>query len=145
MWETLLLEAGFLAVFLGSAEVAPLLPAVLALRWLLFRLEVGAGLIKLRNDPAWRDLTALYHRPDGGDLAELVGGESSMVWRTSASVFMANGPVQATPVVARPAPGRYRRADGPAQAPTMRTSPPSLAGAASAVLANAVACWGPTT
>ena len=61
LWETLLLEAGFLAVFLGSADVAPLLPAVLALRWLLFRLEVGAGLIKLRNDQAWRDLTALYH------------------------------------------------------------------------------------
>ncbi|MBW3546884.1 MAG: lipase maturation factor family protein [Actinobacteria bacterium] len=61
VWETLLLEAGFLAVFLGSADVAPLLPAALALRWLLFRLEVGAGLIKLRNDPAWRDLTALYY------------------------------------------------------------------------------------
>lgn len=60
VWETLLLEAGFLAVFLGSAGIAPLWPAVLALRWLLFRLEVGAGLIKVRNDEAWRDLTALY-------------------------------------------------------------------------------------
>ena len=61
VWETLLLEAGFLATFLGPADVAPLLPAVVAVRWLLFRLEVGAGLIKLRNDPAWRDLTALDH------------------------------------------------------------------------------------
>jgi hypothetical protein len=62
VWETLLLEAGFLAVFLGSGEVAPLWPAVLALRWLLVRLEVGAGLIKLRADEAWRNLTALdYH------------------------------------------------------------------------------------
>lgn len=60
-WETLLLEAGFLAMFLGSADVAPLWPAVLALRWLLFRLEVGAGLIKIRNEQAWRDLTALYY------------------------------------------------------------------------------------
>lgn len=60
VWETLLLEAGFLAVFLGSGDVAPSWPAVLALRWLLFRLEVGAGLIKVRNDTAWRDLTALY-------------------------------------------------------------------------------------
>lgn len=59
-WETLLLEAGFLAVFLGSADVAPLWPAVLALRWLLVRLEVGAGLIKLRSDEAWRNRTALY-------------------------------------------------------------------------------------
>ncbi len=32
------------------------------LRWLLFRLEFGAGLIKIRGDPCWRDLTCLnYH------------------------------------------------------------------------------------
>ena len=32
------------------------------LRWLLFRVEFGAGLIKLRGDPCWRDLTCLrYH------------------------------------------------------------------------------------
>jgi hypothetical protein len=62
VWETLLLEAGFLTVFLGSGNVAPLWPAVLALRWLLLRLEVGAGLIKVRSDEAWRNLTALeYH------------------------------------------------------------------------------------
>ncbi len=61
-WETLLLEAGFLATFVGNAQVAPLWPAVLALRWLLVRLELGAGLIKVRSDPAWRHLTALqYH------------------------------------------------------------------------------------
>src|SRR5688572_19914244 len=29
------------------------------LRWLLFRLELGAGLIKLRGDPCWRNLTCL--------------------------------------------------------------------------------------
>src|SRR5262245_34784303 len=29
-------------------------------RWLIFRIMLGAGLIKLRGDPAWRDLTALY-------------------------------------------------------------------------------------
>jgi hypothetical protein len=62
VWETLLLEAGFLAMFLGSAHVAPLWPAVLALRWLLLRLELGAGLIKVRSDPAWTNLSALqYH------------------------------------------------------------------------------------
>ncbi len=61
-WETLLLETGFLAMFLGNADMAPLWPAVLVLRWLLLRLELGAGLIKVRSDPAWRDLTALrYH------------------------------------------------------------------------------------
>jgi hypothetical protein len=31
------------------------------LRWMLFRTEVGAGLIKLRHDPCWRDLTCLYY------------------------------------------------------------------------------------
>ncbi len=31
------------------------------LRWLLFRVEFGAGLIKLRGDPCWRDLTCLYY------------------------------------------------------------------------------------
>ncbi len=32
------------------------------LRWLLFRVEFGAGLIKLRGDQCWRDLTCLkYH------------------------------------------------------------------------------------
>jgi hypothetical protein len=62
VWETLLLEAGFLATFLGTAHEAPLWPAVLMLRWLLVRLELGAGLIKVRSDPAWRNLTALqYH------------------------------------------------------------------------------------
>jgi hypothetical protein len=30
-------------------------------RWLVFRLEFGAGLIKLRGDPCWRDLTCLYY------------------------------------------------------------------------------------
>ncbi|MBW3546940.1 MAG: lipase maturation factor family protein [Actinobacteria bacterium] len=60
-WETLLVEAGFLAIFLGPAEVAPPVLVVLALRWLLFRLEFGAGLIKLRGDRCWRDLTCLHH------------------------------------------------------------------------------------
>jgi lipase maturation factor len=58
-WETLLLEAGFLAIFLGNAEVAPPLPVILGFRWLAFRVEFGAGLIKLRGDACWRDLTCM--------------------------------------------------------------------------------------
>ena len=58
-WESLLLEAGFLAVFLGSSATSPPTLVLLAFRWLLFRLEFGAGLIKLRGDPCWRDLTCL--------------------------------------------------------------------------------------
>ncbi|MEU6092728.1 lipase maturation factor family protein [Streptomyces sp. NPDC047085] len=61
MWEMLLLEAGFLAIFLGNDEVAPPALVLGLLIWLLFRLEFGAGLIKLRGDPCWRDLTCLYY------------------------------------------------------------------------------------
>jgi hypothetical protein len=69
-WEMLLLETGFLAIFLAPpwdprpfARRAPPSPVVIALlRWLVFRLMFGAGLIKLRGDPCWRDLTCLvYH------------------------------------------------------------------------------------
>ncbi len=61
-WETLLLEAGFLAAFLGPAWTTPPAPLIWLFRWLLFRVEFGAGLIKLRGDPCWRDLTCLsYH------------------------------------------------------------------------------------
>ncbi|HET9457965.1 MAG TPA: lipase maturation factor family protein [Candidatus Limnocylindrales bacterium] len=58
-WESLLLEAGFLAVFLGNAEIAPPWLVLLAFRWLAFRVEFGAGLIKLRGDRCWRDLTCM--------------------------------------------------------------------------------------
>ncbi|SEP65369.1 Lipase maturation factor [Streptomyces sp. yr375] len=60
-WESLLLETGFLAVFLGNDEVAPPVLVLFLLRWILFRVEFGAGLIKLRGDPCWRKLTCLYH------------------------------------------------------------------------------------
>ncbi len=58
-WESALCEVGALAVFLGPARVAPPLLVVFLMRWMLFRLEFGAGLIKLRGDPCWRDLTCL--------------------------------------------------------------------------------------
>lgn len=60
-WESLLLETGFLAVLLGNDEVAPPIVVLFLLRWLLFRVEFGAGLIKMRGDPCWRKLTCLDH------------------------------------------------------------------------------------
>ncbi|WP_309130221.1 lipase maturation factor family protein [Brevibacterium sp.] len=61
-WESMLLESGFIVGFLGSHEVAPPLLILLFLRWLMFRLEFGAGMIKMRGDQSWRDLTAMnYH------------------------------------------------------------------------------------
>lgn len=61
-WETMLLEAGFLAIFMGSKKIAVPLLMILLLRWMLFRVEFGSGLIKIRGDECWRDLTCLnYH------------------------------------------------------------------------------------
>jgi hypothetical protein len=61
-WESMLLETGFLAVFLGPATIAAPWVIVWLLRWVLFRNMFGAGLIKLRGDDCWRDLTCLqYH------------------------------------------------------------------------------------
>ncbi len=46
-WDMLLLEAGFLAMFLGSSKVV-----VLLFRWLLFRLTFLSGAVKLMShDP----------------------------------------------------------------------------------------------
>jgi lipase maturation factor 1 len=72
-WDMLLVEAGFLAIWLappgavrpGGAgwRAPPPRPVMWAVRWLLFRLVFGSGLAKLASgDPTWRDLTALaYH------------------------------------------------------------------------------------
>ncbi|MFB7862683.1 lipase maturation factor family protein [Streptomyces sp. NPDC056069] len=60
-WESLLLETGFLAVLLGNDDTGPPVLVLFLLRWLLFRVEFGAGLIKIRGDRCWRDLTCLYH------------------------------------------------------------------------------------
>lgn len=60
-WEILLLEAGFLAAFLGSNQSTTPVITLFLFRWLVFRLEFGAGMIKMRGDPVWRDLTALYY------------------------------------------------------------------------------------
>ncbi|HVW27449.1 MAG TPA: lipase maturation factor family protein [Polyangiaceae bacterium] len=59
-WESMLVEAGFFAAFLGPAHQAPSAIPILLLRWILFRTEFGAGLIKLRHDPCWRELTCLF-------------------------------------------------------------------------------------
>jgi hypothetical protein len=70
-WDILLLETGFLAIFLaprrwrpGSArETAPSATVLWLCRWLLFRLMFLSGAVKLLSgDEAWRNLTALsYH------------------------------------------------------------------------------------
>ncbi len=67
-WDCLLLEAGFLAVFLAplqllpgpAREVPPSRLFVWLLRLLLFKLMISSGCVKLLSgDPNWRNLTAL--------------------------------------------------------------------------------------
>ena len=60
-WESMLVEAGFFTAFLGPRWVAAPVVPLFILRWMLFRTEMGAGLIKLRHDRCWRDLTCLYY------------------------------------------------------------------------------------
>jgi hypothetical protein len=68
-WEIQLLETGFLAAFLCPLldprpfpRRPPPAPVLWLFRWLAFRIMLGAGLIKLRGDSCWRDLTCLdYH------------------------------------------------------------------------------------
>lgn len=60
-WEMLLCELTFLVAWFGSSAVPVPFLIVLATRWLLFRVELGAGLIKWRGGREWRDLTALDH------------------------------------------------------------------------------------
>jgi hypothetical protein len=60
-WEMLLLEAGFTVAFLGSEQTPPPRTILILLAWLVFRLEFGAGMIKIRGGREWRDLTALYY------------------------------------------------------------------------------------
>jgi hypothetical protein len=57
-WDALLLEAGFLAIFLGWSSLAPWM-----FRWLLFRLMFMSGVVKLASgDRSWHALTAMrYH------------------------------------------------------------------------------------
>ena len=58
-WDFLLLESGFLAIFLADG---PTRLVVLLYEWLLFRLRFESGFFKLASgDPSWRDLTALNY------------------------------------------------------------------------------------
>jgi hypothetical protein len=73
-WDTLLLEAGLLAIFVApwspwprvASAPEPSRLGVWLVRWLLFRLMFASGVVKLLHDdpsmPTWHELTALaYH------------------------------------------------------------------------------------
>jgi hypothetical protein len=66
-WETQLCETGFIAVFWcpwldarpGSTRSPPSRVPLWLYRWLIARIMLGAGLIKLRGDACWTELTCL--------------------------------------------------------------------------------------
>jgi hypothetical protein len=67
-WEIQLLETGFLAIFLCPLiDMRPFpkrpapMPIIVLFRWLIFRIMLGSGLIKIRGDEVWRNGTALYY------------------------------------------------------------------------------------
>jgi hypothetical protein len=67
-WEIQLLETGFLAIFLCPLldlrpfpKRAPSILIIGLFRWLIFRIMIGAGMIKIRGDEVWRNWTALYY------------------------------------------------------------------------------------
>ena len=69
-WDALLLEVGFLAIFLAR----PSRIAVWLLRWLLFRLMFSSGAVKLLSgDPTWRNLTALTFHYETQPLPTWIG------------------------------------------------------------------------
>jgi hypothetical protein len=81
-WDSLLVEAGFLAIWLApggwrppsgrASEPAPV--AVFLLQLLLFRLMLGSGLVKLLSgDPSWWGLTALRFHYETQPLPTWVG------------------------------------------------------------------------
>jgi len=60
-WDILLLEVGFMTIFLPLAAPAPPL-VLLAYRFFLFRFMFSSGAVKLlSHDPTWRNLTAMCH------------------------------------------------------------------------------------
>ncbi len=67
-WEIQLLETGFLAIFLCPLiDMRPFpkretpFTIIVLFRWLILRIMLGAGLIKLRGDEVWRNGTALFY------------------------------------------------------------------------------------
>ena len=80
-WDILLLETGFLSLFLAPwrwwswrTAATPATLAVFGLRWLLFRLMLMSGLVKLASgDAAWLGFSALYYHYETQPLPTWLG------------------------------------------------------------------------
>lgn len=81
-WDILLLETGFLAIFLAPLQLFPRLKnaanpsrlVVWLLRWLLFRLMFESGCVKLlSHDATWKNFTALFYHYETQPLPTWIG------------------------------------------------------------------------
>ncbi|HIC16574.1 TPA: lipase maturation factor family protein [Candidatus Poribacteria bacterium] len=81
-WDILLLETGFLAIFLApfqnfpklSCQSSPSASVLWLHRWLLFRLIFASGYVKLSSgDETWKNLTALNYHYETQPLPTLIG------------------------------------------------------------------------
>ena len=95
-WDNLLLETGFLAIFLAPLQLWPRSPraappsrlVLWLLRWLLFKLMFQSGCVKLLSgDPAWHNLTALTFHYETQPLPTWIGWYAHQlpVWAQKAS------------------------------------------------------------
>ena len=80
--DGMLLEAGFISLFLAPAGLwpglgrksPPMRAALLLLLWEWFRIYFESGVVKLRSgDPTWRNLTAMYEYYQNGPLPTWIG------------------------------------------------------------------------
>ncbi|MCI0444789.1 lipase maturation factor family protein [bacterium] len=83
-WDVLLLEIGFLAIFMSPLRIIsarfsqPTGLIVFLQRWLLFRLIFSSGIVKLLSaDPTWRNLTALNYHYETQPLPTWIGWYSN--------------------------------------------------------------------
>jgi len=105
-WDLLLLEAGFIAIFLNATRIR-----VWFFWWLLFRLMFLSGSIKLASgDPTWRSLTALHYHYETQPLPTPIAWYMSLLpdWFQSASVAFVFFAELLAPFIIF-APGRWRR------------------------------------
>ena len=95
-WDILLVETGFLAIFVAplglwprlAREAPPPRAIVWMHRWLLFRLMFSSGAVKLLSgDPTWRNLTALEFHYWTQPLPTWIGWYASLLppWAQKAS------------------------------------------------------------
>jgi len=98
-WDILLVETGFLAIFLAPLQIKPGLAreappsktVVWLFRLLLFRLMFMSGAVKLLSgDPTWRSLTALLYHYQTQPLPTWIGwfAQQLPVWFQRISVFV---------------------------------------------------------